>query len=134
MSTTLIRAAFEKAINAMTPPLATAWENSAFTPVPGTPYQRVHIMRGRPQNPTFDSYRREVGFMQIMLCYPRNAGPAASEARAELIVTTFPWRLGITEGSVTVRVDGTPHVMDGFNDDEDRWVVPVRIPFYANIP
>lgn len=132
MSTTLIRIALEKRLDTMSPALSTAWENANFAPVSGIPYQQVHLMRGKPQNPTFDTFRREVGFMQVSLYYPRDAGPAAAEARAELIVATFPRKLVLVEQGVRVTIDATPYVMAGFVD-EDRWCVPVRIQFYSNI-
>jgi hypothetical protein len=133
MSDAKVRAALETRLNAMVPALATAWENSAFMPVTGTPYQRVHVLRAEPENPTYDSFRRLLGFMQVTLMYPQAEGPGAAEARAELIRAQFPKGLALANGGVTVTVDKTPYVLAGA-EEEDRWVLPVRVPYFANIP
>ena len=52
MSVVAIRAALEARLNAMTPTLDTAWENTTFVPKEGTPYQRVYLLPAIPENPT----------------------------------------------------------------------------------
>lgn len=48
MSIQLIRKALEKRLGALAPALSTAYENSSFTPVNGTPYQRVNLLPATP--------------------------------------------------------------------------------------
>jgi hypothetical protein len=132
MSDLSIRQALEARLDAMAPPLATAYENSDFTPVGGTPYQRVHLMPAEPDNPTMDSFRRLQGFFQVTLFYPQSAGSADVMARAEAVRAQFPHKLSLVKDGVTVQIDGTPYIMAGFADG-DRWAVPVRIPYFANL-
>lgn len=133
MSNSLIRIALETALNNMTPALATAFENNSYTPVAGTPYQEAHVLFAEPDNPTMgNTFKREQGIFQVTLRYPLNTGTAAINARAELIRTTFPRATSFTSGGVTVTVERTPHVAPGYRDG-DRWAVPVKIRFFANI-
>lgn len=132
MSVVAIRAALETALAAMSPAVSTAYENKAFTPVLGTPYQRVAIMFARPVNIENTASHMEQGFMQVTLAYPENSGPGAAATRAELIRTAFYRGRCIVSGSVTVVLDATPEVMPGFVDG-DRYCVPVRVRFFANI-
>lgn len=132
MSAVLIRSALEVALAAMSPALATAYENAPYTPVSGTPYQRVTVLLAEPANPEINSYHREQGFMQVDLSYPLNAGPAAAEARAELIRDTFYRGASFTASGVTTTVERTPEIMPGRVED-DRYVKPVRIRFYSHV-
>ena len=51
MSIVSIRAALETALNAITPAIATAWENDAFTPPDlETPYQAAFLLLAQPEN------------------------------------------------------------------------------------
>ena len=47
-----IRTALETKLNALTPTIATAWENVPLTPVVGTAYQQVNLMIADTLNPT----------------------------------------------------------------------------------
>jgi hypothetical protein len=132
MSAVLVRQALEVAIAAMSPPLQTAYENAPFTPTNGTPYQRVTMLLAQPANDEFSPVHREEGFLQVDLCYPLGAGPATATARAELIRTTFARGASFTASGVTVNIDRTPEIMPG-RTEEDRFVIPVRIPFHAHI-
>lgn len=133
MSALTIRALLEAALAAMSPPLATAYENAPYTPVVGTPYQRVHVLFAQPRALEMSQHlHREQGIMQINLCYPLNTGPAAAATRAELIRTAFPAASDLTSGSVTVTIDGLPEIAPAAVED-DRYVVPVRVRFYAHI-
>lgn len=127
-----IRAALETALNAMSPALATAWENMAYTPVAGTAYQQVHILFAAPDNLEFGSHHREVGYMQVKLMYPLQVGTATIAARAELIRTTFYRGASFTSSGVTVVIEKTPEVSPG-SVEGDRWAVPVKVRFFANI-
>lgn len=133
MSIVLVRSALQAKLNAMTPSLATAWENVDYTPVAGTPYQAAYVMPATPENPTMgDDYYREQGIFQISLFYPIQVGTAVAEARAELIRTTFKRGTSMTSGAVTVRVDKTPDISPG-RADNDRWHIPIKIPWFAGI-
>lgn len=133
MSAKAIRAALEAQLNAMTPALTTVWENSTVTPTSGTPYQRANLLRANPDNPTIGTtHYRELGVFQVSLHYPLNAGPSPAETRAELVRTQFKRGTTLTSGGITVTIDGTPTIASGFVD-VDRWVVPVSIPYWANI-
>lgn len=133
MSITAVRAALEVKLAAMTPALSTAYENVPFTPVAGTPYQACYTMPASPENPTMgDGFYREQGIFQISLFYPLQAGPATASARAELIRAAFKRGTSMTSGTVTVKVTRTPEVSQG-RVDGDRWLVPVKIVWHANI-
>jgi hypothetical protein len=132
MSAVSIRAALETALNSMSPALATAWENIAYTPTPGTAYQRVNLLMARPENAETGPRYLERGFMQVTLSYPLNTGPAAAATRAELIRSTFYRTATFTSGGVTVSIDQTPEVAPAMIEG-DRYEVPVRVYFFAPI-
>ena len=141
MSALLIRAALEVALAAMTPSLATAYENQNFTPVLGTPYQQVTLLLAEPDNSIIGregTYRQD-GFLQIDLKYPLDGTPGATggvspaTTRAELIRSIFYRGASFTASGVTVNIERTPEIMPA-RVEEDRWVVPARVRFYAFIP
>lgn len=132
MSALLIRAALETALAAMSPSLATAYENAPYAPVVGTPFQRVTLLLAQPANDEFSSVYREEGFLQVDLNYPLNAGPKDAAARAELIRTIFPRGASFTASGVIVNIERTPEIMPA-KVEADRFVIPVRIRFYAHI-
>lgn len=133
MSAVLVRTALEVALAAMSPAVATAWENEPYTPVVGTPYQRVNLMLAAPDNPEMGSARyTEQGIFQISLAYPLDAGPGAATARAELIRSTFYRGASFVSGAVTVNIEKTPEIAPG-RVEEDRFVIPVRVRFFAHI-
>jgi hypothetical protein len=133
MSLTAIRSALETQLNAMAPALATAWENAAFVPpAPTVPYQRVDLMLATPENPEIGAGYRELGFMQVTLKYPLQAGPGAAAARAIALRASFPKNLALTSGGVVTTISKTPAISAGVVDG-DRWSVPVKIPFHTNV-
>lgn len=114
-------------------PNLTAWDNVAFKPVPGVPYQKVHILFAEPENPTMGSdHYREQGFMQVSLFYPILLGTKDITNRIELIRDAFPRGSSFTKDGVTVKVLRTPMVMSGMPVDES-YAVPIRISFQADI-
>lgn len=127
-----IRAALETTLNGISPSLSTAWENSDFTPVTDTAYQRCHILFASPDNAQYGDTYQEIGYMQVDLMYPLSVGTATVNARTELLRTTFKRGYSFTSGGVTTVIQRTPEVMPG-RAEEDRWVVSVVIRFYANI-
>ena len=133
MSALKIKAALEIALASITPALITVFENADYVPVTGTPYQRVNIMSIEPENPTFgDNFRRERGIFQVSLMYPLNAGAGTAITQAELIRQKFYRGATFVNAGVTVTIERTPEVSAGYVD-VDRWRVPVKVRFYANI-
>lgn len=109
-----------------------AWENVDFTPVTGIPYQMCHVVFGKPSNAEMGASYFEVGFAQIDCVFPSQAGTKTAEDRAALIRTTFKRGSTFTSNGVTVIVTGTPQIMNGY-PAPGCWVLPVRIPFQAQI-
>ena len=132
MSAVKIKAALETALNGMSPAISTAWENVPFTPANGTAYQQVFIQLNNTENPEFANGYRESGIFQINLRYPINTGAAAALTRAELIRSTFKRGYSFTNNGVTVTIDKTPSIGSGTIVD-DRYFLPVRVNFYANV-
>jgi hypothetical protein len=128
MSIVAIRSTLESALDGMTPPLATAWQNVPFTPVVGTPYQRASLLLAEPDNREFGSGFQEQGFLQVDLCYPQSVGANAAEARAELLRTTFKRGTSLAN----ILISHTPEVKPAYND-QDRFIIPVRIRFNTYI-
>ena len=132
MSIASVRAALETKLATITPAIATAYENTPYTPVSGTPYQACYLLPVT-ENPTMgDGYYRLAGIFQVTLFYPLQTGPAAAAARAELIRTAFKRGTSMVSGSVTVIVERTPDILQG-RVDGDRWALPVRVRFFAGI-
>ena len=136
MSLVKTRQALEVALFAMTPALATAWENQNFDPIVGVPYQRVTLVPSMPDNTTFgDNHYQERGLLFVELHYPvppAGVGSVAAATRAELIRTTFKRGSSFTNGGVTVIIEKTPEIGQGSVLDA-FWVLPVRIRFYAEV-
>lgn len=137
MSALLVRAALEVALAAMSPALATAYENTPFKPVVGTPYQRVTLLLAAPANPEMSRNYTEQGFLQVDLAYPLGTnnstfGPGAASARAEAIRSTFYRGASFSASGVTVVIERTPEIMPGRVED-DRYVIAVRVRFYSHI-
>jgi len=127
-----VRAALEVAVAAITPALATAWENAAFVPPAATtPYQEVHVLFADPDNPVIGPGYVEQGYMQVSLMYPLAAGSVDAGTRAKLIRDTFRRGLSLTNSGVVVTIDKTPAIGNGIPDGS-RWRLPVKIPFRAN--
>lgn len=133
MSIPTIRKTIEQKLAALSPAVSTAYENKPFTPVTGTPFQRVNLMPNTPDNTTQGgaSYI-ERGIFQIMLCYPINTGPAAAEAQAQLTRAHFKRGTSMVEAGIAVVVTDTPRVASGMIDD-NRFCIPISVPWQAQI-
>ncbi len=131
MSLVLIRSALEVALAAMSPAMATAWENTPYTPVAGTPYQRVYLLAADPLNIEIGRHTTERGIFQVNLAYPLDTGPSAAATRAELIRDTFYRGRSFTASGVTVIVEKTPEIAPAIIEP-DRYVLPVKVRFFAN--
>ncbi len=127
MSLQLIQAALEAKLATLTPAMATAYENTSFTPVTGTPYQRVNMLINRPVDHALTlDVTEDRGIFQVSLFYPQGSGRGAAQARAELIRTLFAPPLTLTNGAVKVHITQTVQIGSGM-PDADRWMVPVSI-------
>jgi hypothetical protein len=137
MSLLTLRQLLEQALVAVDITISTAWENSVFIPINGIPYQVVDLLLADPENPTIGSpvvpqFYREKGIFQVTLKYPINTGPKDAYTKVQALRDAFPYRKAFTSGSMTVIVLRTPTVSPG-RIDGDRWSVPVKIPFFANV-
>lgn len=128
-----IRTALETKLNALTPTLATAWESVPFTPVVGTAYQQVNLIIADTLNPTLGgTHYRIKGFMQVLLCYPPNAGAKTAATRADLLVNHFKRGTSLTSSGITVIIDKTPSIAPALIDGV-IYKIPVSIYFSADI-
>ena len=133
MSAIHVRAALETALKAMSPTLPTALENVDFTPPASSlPYQRAYVMPGSPDNSENNASYRQDGIFQVNLFYPTKAGTGAAATRAEMIRAVFPRGATFQAGGITTTIFRTPEIMPG-SVDGDRWLLPVRIRFTAQI-
>lgn len=133
MSVVLIRAALETALAAMTPALSTAYENTPFTPIAGTPYQRVWFLDFLTQTLELGGHMHRVrSYFQIDLMYPLQIGTAASAARGELISATFKAGATFSSGGILVLIPTTPVIGGGYVEG-DRWKSVVKIDYAADI-
>lgn len=133
MSQIAITKALELRLDAMTPAIQTAWENVEFTPSGGVEYQVVTTLFAEPENPVFgNTFNRQKGFLQVQLRYPLNTGSNAALTRAEAIKNWFPRGLSLANSGVTTIIEKTPEVSKA-GVDGDRYVVNVRIRFFANL-
>jgi hypothetical protein len=127
MSISAIQAALEKHLATLTPPLATAYENTAFAPVTGTPYQRVHMLVNRPVDRSLSNdMKEERGIFQVSLFFPQGQGRGAAQQRAQAIQDLFAPVQFLTEGTTTVSIYDPPHIAGG-SPDGDRWHLPVSV-------
>ena len=124
-----LRAALETALAAMSPALATVWENTPYTPVVGTPYQRASLLPGTPINDEFGPGFADQGFFQVSLHYPPSTGAKAAEDRALAIRSAFRRGAPFTKNGLTVTIMKTPIIMPALTDDDDRYVKTVSIEY-----
>lgn len=111
----------------------TSFQNALFQPVVGLPYQEIHLVPFKPDEPTQGAgYYREHGLFQVTLVYPLGVGVGAMLARAELIRSSFRRGSSFASGGVTVQILETPEFgrLDG---DEDSLRMPVKVYYSANI-
>lgn len=126
-----LRIALETRLAAITSPLATQWENSAYSPIGGTPYQQVNLLLATPDNIETGRYYQQSGFMQISLRYPLNTGPGACMTRAQALRDWFYRGLSLAANGLTVTIDRTASILPA-QIDGDRYTAIVRASFVAN--
>lgn len=128
-----VREALETAVAELGWEDRTAWENLAFTPVEGEPYQRVNFVFAAPANTEISAAYMEQGFLQLMLCYPADTGWAEAAARADEIRAAFPRGRSLPPvGGVTTTIELTPEIMPAVFD-QGRYCTPVRVRFFAPV-
>lgn len=121
------RLAFEEAINAINPTIATAYENVSFTPSSGVAYQELYDIPASNDHLFTNSAEFEgLGIFQITLKYPSGKGSKDVSNRAELYVNSFPVGTVLTKGTTKVHIIQTPKV-NILGVDGDRYVVAVSI-------
>lgn len=131
MSAKAIKKALETAMKNLGG-LPIAWANVNFAPPEGA-YQEVDILFAEPENPSMgDDFHRQSGYMQVKLQYPLNVGAGDAITRAQLLRDTFKRGLSLVADGVTTVIERTPEIAPGAKEG-DRYVVNVRIRFYANI-
>lgn len=127
MSLPLISAALEKKLDTLSPSLATAYENIAFKPTPGTAYQRVNLLPNTPIDHALTADVVELrGLFQVTLCYPLGDGRGAAQLRAQAVSDHFAPVQWLTEGAIKVVIDSTARIATAF-EDGDRWCLPVTV-------
>lgn len=133
MSTLKIQQALETRLATMSPALATVAENVDYTPTTGTPYQRLTMVTGEPDNSSIGQrHYIEVGVFMVTLCYPKNTGANACRTRAESVRTLFKRGTTLTIDGIRIIVPRTPKVSTGYVDG-DRFCIPVTITYEADI-
>lgn len=107
----------------------TAWEQKAFSPTVGTPYQEVTTAFAEPDAITLAGSSHLQGVFQIRLLYPQDKGTADSDIRAKTIADAFPRNLTLPSGGpVQVKLSRAAHITSG-GKQGDRDVTLVRIRF-----
>lgn len=133
MSIVSIRAALESRLAAVAPTIDTVHENAPYTPTVGRTYQEAHLLFADPENPSLGrAFYRERGIFQVSLMYPSHSGSGEAAARAEIIRDAFPRGATFERNGIAVKIDATPEIRPGIQDG-DRWRVPVRIRWHADI-
>lgn len=128
-----IAKALEVRLAALAPELPTSWENSNFVPETGVAYQAATVLFAEPENPTLgDDFYRQRGYLQVQLRYPANTGKALAFQRAGLLQSWFKRGLTLEVEDLAVVIEKTPEVTNGANY-KDRYIVNVRVRFFANI-
>lgn len=131
MSHFLIQGALEKHLAGLAPAISTAWENTAFAPADGVPYQRVFFLPNSPIDHGIGFDVKEWrGLFQVSLLYPLATGRGDAQQRAEQLCAHFAPLLVLAATGLRVEVFESPSVAQGFVD-ENRWHVPVTVSWRA---
>lgn len=133
MSTASIQIAFEKALVAMPMQIATAYENLAYKPIKGTPYQTANLVPSIPENPTFgDGYYRENGVYRLRLFFPKEVGTKDARIHAERLRDYFPRGMTLQQDGLDIIIQRTPYISPGLILD-DRYSLVVDIRYFASV-
>ena len=111
----------------------TAYPNASYQVVSGVPYQRIHLVTFKPDEPTQGGgYYREHGVFQVTLVYPVGVGVGAIHARAELIRSYFKKGSTFANAGVTTVIEDTPE-LGYLQGSTDNISLPVKIGYRADI-
>jgi hypothetical protein len=111
----------------------TAAQNASYPAVVGVPYQKIHIISFKPDEPTQGGgYYREHGVFQVTLVYPAGVGVGAVIARAELIRSFFKKGLTLENAGVKTVIIDTAE-FGHMPDSSDNITLPVKIGYRADI-
>lgn len=134
MSTASVKIALETALKAGIGSMQVGWENAEFEPpTDGSAFVMANMLPANPENPTMgDAFHREIGLFQVTLSYPLGSGAGKTFAKAEVVRALFPRGTTFTAGGVTTTIARTPAIGPGMKQG-DRYVLPVRIPYFANV-
>lgn len=133
MSLQIVRRALEMHLSAMTPTLATAYQNSGYTSTPGVPYQRADLMPNTPDNSQQGTAGYvERGIFQVTLCFPMGTGPADAESRTHALRLAFKRGTSLPESGLMVIVTETPAVAPA-QFDGTHFCIAVSVPWQAQI-
>jgi hypothetical protein len=129
----VIRQAMETHLQTLDPDFATAWENKDFKPT-DAPFQVPTFLFAEPDDRGFrDSPFTQRGILTVTLAFPLNEGPGKAEAKAEEVRNYYDRGLSLlTSEGFSVVVDRTPEITGG-EVQENRYIIRVRIRFYAHI-
>lgn len=129
MTIAAIQAALESRLYGISPTISTAWQNVAFTPVEGTPWQRVTLLVNDPIDHAVTSdVTEQRGLLQITLHYPGGVGTATALARANAVAARFAPPQTLTSGGTNVEILRTAHIASGLSLD-GWWVIPITVPW-----
>jgi hypothetical protein len=130
----IIRQQLETTLDAISAgQIETNYENVFYKPTKGVPFQRVQVVFATPENPTIgDNFYRELGFMQVTLYFPLQNGARDSATWAQTVRAAFYRGRTFVTGKVTTTISQTMSRLPSIVED-DRFVVPLRIPFFANV-
>jgi len=86
-----IRAALESHLDGTSSIPAIAWENVDYKPTTDTPFIRFQFMPTLRRTRSIGSpvSQRYQGIVRLMIHYPENEGPGASQATADALVNRF---------------------------------------------
>lgn len=136
MSDNVIRKLLEVHLNGTPSGLsasATAYENVAFQPTMGTPWQRAKLLPATSPNPTLgDGFRRDVGLFQVTFNYPVKAGAHPAGEAAQRVKDRFKRGTTLQDGVVRVMIDKAPFSSQGV-EGGDWYQLAVTIPYIADI-
>ncbi|MEI6439066.1 MAG: phage tail terminator-like protein [Alphaproteobacteria bacterium] len=134
MSLLVIRQQLETVLDAVsTGQIETNYENVFYKPTKDVAFQRVQVVFATPENPTIgDNFYRDLGFMQVTLYFPLQSGAKDSSTWAQTLRTNFYRGRSFVTGKVTTTISQTMSRLPSIVED-DRFVVPCRIPFFVNV-
>ena len=128
MSQKEIKVALDKAIGLLSSDIQTEYENIAFTPTAGTPYQQLHFLPAINASIEITGPGAiHRGIYQITLKYPVNKGVNPPLDKAETIIKAFPKGRTLTEGNTRVICELPVYRKLGV--DGDRYIYAVSIEY-----